>query len=68
VRKRGREELLVRDSASRIIAMWLYWSLVCVAFVLVIEAGKAVDMVAFVHDCAFVPIFCSTLYIARGAF
>lgn len=37
------------------------------AFVLVIEAGKAVGTVAFVHDCAFVPIFCSMLYIARGA-
>lgn len=37
-------------------------------FVLLIEAGKAVGTVAFVHDCAFVPIFCSTLYIARGAF
>lgn len=38
------------------------------ASVRVIDAAKAVGTVAFVHDCAFVPMFCSTFYIARGAF
>jgi len=39
-----------------------------VASVRVIEAAKAVGTVAFVHDYAFVPLFCSTLYITRAVF
>ena len=35
-----------------------------VTFVRVIEVGRAVCTVPFFHDCAFIPMFCSTLYIA----